>query len=220
MVAAARPCHGRSSVSPRLVSRVNPLCLGSMSPRRRQLLGDLGIELRVVPADIEEAVRAGEGADQYLERMASSKLAAVAARTDALRDCAGLLVADTIVVAHDQILGKPVDVEEAFQLLSLICGRVHEVQTRYAIAQPPDWTTARCARTVTTLVEMRAGSAEELRRYAATGEGLDKAGAYAAQGLGCFLIRGVTGSYTNVVGLPVCEVVEDLKTLGMLGDFP
>jgi septum formation protein len=94
------------------------------------------------------------------------------------------------------------------------------VYTRYAIARSPDLATLAVARTVESRVTMRAASAEELGRYAATGEGLDKAGAYAVQGIGAFLVERIDGSYSNVVGLPACEVVVDLLRVGLLEQFP
>jgi septum formation protein len=94
------------------------------------------------------------------------------------------------------------------------------VFTRYAVASADAPETRRVCRTVESKVTMRAASREELRRYAATGEGLDKAGAYAVQGIGSFLVERIDGSYSNVVGLPACELVSDLKSLGLLGEFP
>jgi septum formation protein len=102
--------------------------------------------------------------------------------------------------------------------LSRISGRTHVVKTAYAIGAPDGGILA--SRIVRSEVDLRTASAEELSRYAATGEGLDKAGAYAIQGIGAFLVRGIRGSYTNVVGLPACEVIEDLAALGVLGEFP
>jgi septum formation protein len=131
-----------------------------------------------------------------------------------------LLVADTIVVLDDEILGKPTDVSHAEALLTRIVGRAHTVITRYAISVTPDLEKPRVARSVESRVTMRAASPVEVRDYAATGEGLDKAGAYAAQGIGAFLVARIDGSFTNVVGLPACEVVEDLLALGLLTRFP
>ncbi|HTV18705.1 MAG TPA: Maf family protein, partial [Polyangiaceae bacterium] len=130
-------------------------------------------------------------------------------------------VADTTVVIDDQILGKPADVAEAVATLSRLVGRSHEVFTRYAIGRAEPGAGALLgARTVRTEVRLRRASAAEVDAYARTGEGLDKAGAYAAQGIGTFLVEGVTGSYSNVVGLPACELVSDLTALGLLQGFP
>jgi septum formation protein len=196
---------------------MGPLILGSASPRRREILSGLGLTLVVLPADIDESVRAGESPAAYLERIVQEKLEAVTSRLGA-QPAAAVLVADTSVIIDGDILGKPSDSADAVRLLTRLCGRVHRVHTRYAIGRP-DGALA-VARTVTTEVTLRAASADEIERYARSGEGLDKAGAYAAQGIGSFLVERVNGSYTNVVGLPACEVVLDLKQHGMLGPFP
>jgi septum formation protein len=226
-----------------VISRLRPLLLGSASPRRSALLASLGLPFAVLPADIVEDVEPGERPRAYLERIASAKLAAVQARLDregvpasAPQGIAAIVVADTTVVLDDTIVGKPADIEEAIVTLSRLVGRTHTVLTRYAIAAgrdaahpapspaspllagpPPP---SLLARTVQTEVKLRAATQQEVHGYAHTGEGLDKAGAYAAQGLGAFLVEGVTGSYTNVVGLPVCELVSDLQALGLLRGFP
>jgi septum formation protein len=206
-------------------------------------LASLGLPFAVLPADIVEDVEPGERPRPYLERIASAKLAAVQARLDrdgvpvnAPQGIAAIVVADTTVVLDDTIVGKPADVEEAIATLTRLVGRTHTVLTRYAIAAgrdaaPPAPSPAApllavrsplplLARTVQTEVKLRAATQQEVHGYARTGEGLDKAGAYAAQGLGAFLVEGVTGSYTNVVGLPVCELVSDLQALGLLRGFP
>ncbi|HTQ05775.1 MAG TPA: Maf family protein [Polyangiaceae bacterium] len=196
---------------------MSPLILGSASPRRREILAGLGVAIVVLPADIDESVGPGEAAAAYLERIVGGKLRAVARRLGA-QPARALLVADTSVVIDGEILGKPQDTADAVRLLSRLCGRVHRVHTRYAIGRPNGELVV--ARTVTTEVTLRAASADEIERYARSGEGLDKAGAYAAQGIGSFLVERVNGSYTNVVGLPACEVVLDLKQHGLLGPFP
>ena len=200
-----------------VVSQEAPLVLGSASPRRREILMSLGIPLFVLPAEVDESVRAGEPPEAYLERIVADKLRAVAGRLGGLPGAA-LLVADTSVVLADEILGKPVDTSDAMRLLERLCGRPHRVLTRYALGLRSG--EALVARTVSSDVWLRAASAEELAAYARTGEGLDKAGAYAVQGLGAVLVERLVGSYSNVVGLPACEVVLDLKQHGLLGPFP
>jgi septum formation protein len=197
-----------------------PLVLGSGSPRRREILEGLGVPIRVVTADIDESAFPAESADEYIARVTAAKLEAVSRRIGQGDAAPGILVADTIVVVDGDVLGKPTDVDDAERLLSRIVGRTHVVKTRYAIAVRPALGAARTARTIETRVTMRAASATEIRRYAETGEGLDKAGAYAAQGIGTFLIEHVEGSFSNVVGLPACEVVQDLLALGLLEGFP
>lgn len=203
----------------RSINPADPLVLGSGSPRRREILGGLGIPIRVVVAEVDERTRPGEGPPEYLARVVALKLGAVSVRVEA-EDPSAILVADTIVVIDDEILGKPSDIDEAERLLGRLAGRAHRVMTRYALSTGPAFGQARVARTVETRVVLRAASREILRRYAETGEGLDKAGAYAAQGTGAFLVESLEGSYANVVGLPACEVVRDLQDLGLLGSFP
>jgi len=203
------------------------------------LVGSLGIPFVVLPADIVEDVLPGETPLGYLERITSAKLAAVQARlaregapAGAPAGVAGILVADTTVVIDDSIVGKPADVAEAVLTLNRLVGRTHTVFTRYLLWASPgagaagnsapgsDRPSPPIGRTVQTQVSLRNASAEEVLAYAATGEGLDKAGAYAAQGLGAFLVEAVAGSYTNVVGLPVCELVNDLLLGRLLPSFP
>ena len=202
-----------------MIAQTTPLILGSASPRRRDLLATIGIPFRVVAGTTDEGVRSHEGPDEYLERIVADKLASVAALVGAL--CFGaVLVADTIVIVDGSILGKPRDECDAAALVGRLVGRGHEVSTRFAIATPEEPSRIATARTVTTRVVMRAATSAEVSRYAATGEGLDKAGAYAAQGIGATFIERVDGSYPNVVGLPLCEVVVALRELGLLGVYP
>lgn len=211
-----------------MIDASRPLLLGSGSPRRRDILASLRLPFVVLAADIVEDVLPGEAPDAYLERITRAKLDAVWQRLarepgvpGEARAVAAVLVADTTVVVDGHILGKPVDVAEAMATLSRLVGRAHQVFTRYAIARvAPGPGALLAARTVRTEVRMRAASAAEIEAYARTGEGLDKAGAYAAQGIGTFLVEGVTGSYSNVVGLPACELVSDLTRLGLLDGFP
>jgi septum formation protein len=198
-----------------MIDASNPLILGSGSPRRRDIVSALGLPFQVLAADIDEDRRPAEAPLVYLTRIAQEKLAGVRARLGDAKHAA-VLVADTTVVIDGDVLGKPSDVEDAVRLFSRIAGRVHTVYTRYAIGLPGE-SGARVERTVATQVQMRAADGDEIRAYAATGEGLDKAGAYAAQGVGAFFIERVEGSYSNVIGLPACELLTDLRTLGLLG---
>jgi len=171
------------------------------------------VELR--PVEIPEVVRAGESAMSYLDRIVGEKLHAAVAHIESGRV---VLVADTEVVLDAAILGKPTDREHSKRMVKLLSGRSHDVMTRFAIAE-----TGRnesFAETVTTRVLFRSLSDEEIVSYADSGEGDDKAGAYAIQGLGAFAITRIEGSYSNVVGLPVAEVVSALLRLGHLARFP
>lgn len=197
-----------------LIDASRPLVLGSGSPRRRELISALGLPFRVLAADIDETQAAGEGPTPYLERIVREKLAGVRARLGSAAHGA-ILVADTSVVIDGEVLGKPADVADAARLFSRLAGRVHSVLTRYAIGLPGG-AGAAAQRTVETEVHVRAATLPEIEAYAATGEGLDKAGAYAVQGIGTFFIERVIGSYSNVVGLPACEVLEDLRALGLM----
>jgi septum formation protein len=208
-----------------VIDAKNPLGLGSASPRRKALLEALGIPLSVIAIDADERLRGGEPPDAYLERVTLDKLARVAADDRAL-GTVSLLVADTIVLVDDDILGKPATVAEAAAMLTRLSGRIHEVRTRFLVGKSPvrsgvgEATAPVHAETVSTMVHFRPLEAEEIRRYAATGEGMDKAGGYAVQGIGSFAVRRIEGSYANVVGLPVCEVVGALKRCGFLPAFP
>lgn len=218
-----------------LISKEYPLILGSASPRRRDLLSALGIPILVQPRDIDETALPGEAPEVYLERIVEAKMSAVLSGSGASASLHAtaqnrapegpalgsvLLVADTIVVLDQEILGKPRDQLHALSLLRRLSGKTHRVMTRFALADAVSPISGRCARTVKTEVTLAQASEESLERYAATGEGLDKAGAYAAQGIGAFLVKSLVGSYTNVVGLPVSEVVEDLVQGGWLKGFP
>ena len=202
-----------------MITTETPLVLGSASPRRSEILRGLGVPIRVCPADVEETVRASESPLRYIERIVADKLGAVAGKARG-EPCAGVLVADTIVVVDGEVLGKPVDMADAERLLAKLAGRGHTVYTRYAISKYSELGIAAVTRTVESRVTMRAAAPAELARYAATGEGLDKAGAYAIQGIGAFLVERIDGSYSNVVGLPACEVVVDLLRVGLLREFP
>jgi septum formation protein len=198
------------------ISQERPLVLGSASPRRREILECVGVACVVVAARADEEERAGEGADAYLDRVVAAKLDAV--RALALPASAlGVLVADTIVIAPEgSILGKPNDADEALAMIERLTGRTHEVKTRFALAAIDARLPPLHAETVTTRVTFRPLDAGEARAYVATGEGMDKAGAYAVQGGASAFASRIDGSYTNVVGLPACEVVVALRRLGWL----
>jgi len=184
------------------------LVLASASPRRRQLLARAGIAFEVIPADIPEIGRSSERPGEFAVRVAAEKALVVARRVGPAPP-RQVLGADTIVVVDGDVLGKPRDAQHAVQLLERLVGRSHEVITAVALAASDTLEIRTTA--VTTRVTMRPAAAEELRAYVATGEPLDKAGAYAIQGRGRDLIEKVDGSESNVVGLPLEE------TLALLG---
>jgi nucleoside triphosphate pyrophosphatase len=184
---------------------VSYLVLASASPRRRSLLEQLGIPLRIDPAHLDENVREGEPAEQYVLRLAREKTEAVHVRHP--NDT--VLAADTSVVLEGRILGKPATAEEAVEMLRALSGRSHQVMTAVAVAGAG----ARC---VTAAVTFAAASEAALRWYVSTGEPMDKAGAYAVQGIGGFLVERIEGSYSTVVGLPLVETLALLREAGYI----
>jgi septum formation protein len=176
------------------------LLLASASPRRRELLAAAGFECDVLPVNVDERRLEGEAAPQYVERLARQKAAAGAAR---IKD-AFVLGADTVVVQRGDVLGKPADAASATAMLKRLSGRAHDVFTGVALAWP-DGIVAEVERT---RVWMNALSDADIAEYLATGEPLDKAGAYGIQGWASRFIPRIEGSYTNVVGLPVASVVQ------------
>jgi septum formation protein len=200
-----------------MIDETRPLLLGSGSPRRREILTTLGLPLRVVSVDVDERMRQGEPADDYLVRITLDKLVHAARHA---AGCGAVLVADTSVILDGRVLGKPGDREEARAMIADLSGRDHEVWTRFALSSGDAPEAVLHAETVRTRVTFRALDAEEIAAYAETGEGLDKAGAYAIQGIGGFAVARIEGSYSNVVGLPACEVIAALRRVGLLGRFP
>lgn len=191
------------------------IILASTSPRRIDLMEQARIPVRVVPPRCDELLRRGEAPARMVRRLALEKAQSVAALSEA-RELGSVVViaADTTVVAPDgeRILGKPVDVRDAERMLKLISGRTHVVLTGYCLL---GWDERRRAkswsRVVRSRVTMRKVSTAMIRDYIASGEPMDKAGSYAAQGFGMNWIQSIRGSYTNVVGLPMCELLTDLE---------
>lgn len=176
----------------------------------------------VLRCEIDEDVEGDELADAYLERIVGRKLhaAMVALRGNPELDPdAVVLVADTTVTLDGQILGKPTDHEDGARMVTRLVGRAHEVKTRFGIALGLAGEREMMAETVTTRVFVRAMSASWIERYACCGEGDDKAGGYAVQGRFAFAIERLEGSYSNVVGLPLCEVVRALDARGLVPWF-
>jgi septum formation protein len=191
------------------------LILASASPRRRELLERLGLVLEVVPAAVDETPQAGEKPIDYARRVAAAKCDAVADGAAAGRELA-VLGADTTVIVEEAILGKPADDAGARAMLTRLAGRRHEVVTAYTVR----FGGRRLERAVTTLVAMRALQPSEIDAYVASGEGRDKAGAYAVQGIAAAFVTELRGSLTNVIGLPLAEVLADLLALGALPRYP
>ncbi|MCA9587471.1 MAG: septum formation protein Maf [Myxococcales bacterium] len=204
--------------SPRL-DPACPLVLASGSPRRREVLETLRIPHVVVPVDVDESTRGAEPPAAYLERIVTAKLEAGARAGGPERAASLVLVADTSVLVDGAILGKPTSTEHAEEMISRLAGRSHEVCTRFALGVRATGGASTClhAETVRTVVHVRPLDAAQVRAYVATGEGTDKAGAYAVQGIGAGIVSRIEGSYTNVVGLPACELVVALEGLGIQG---
>jgi len=217
------------------------LLLGSGSPRRREILANLRVPFVVHVAAADETVHEGEAPAAYLERVVLAKLRAVAgvyapgsnAAAD-VRATSAVLVADTSVIDGGAILGKPADADEAETMIARLAGRTHEVWTRFVIGRVAGSAGANTsagsagantstgsavepvhAETVITRVTFRPLTPARIRAYAESGEGLDKAGGYAVQGLGAGIVARIEGSYTNVVGLPACELLVALEELGL-----
>src|SRR5579862_9282483 len=184
------------------------LILASASPRRQELLRNAGIPFTVQPADIDETPLAGESPRACAERLAREKARAVHQHYP--HDF--VLGADTIVVVDDLILGKPRDAQDAARMLRMLSGRQHSVITGVCLSSSP----SEVVSSETTLVNMSGIMDDEIRDYVATGEPMDKAGAYAIQGIASRWISRIEGDYSNVVGLPVARVYEMLKASGAL----
>ncbi len=186
------------------------LILASNSPRRRQLLELYGWPFQVIAAEVDERPLAGEAPRDYVLRLAKSKANAVAALAPA---GAVVIAADTTVVESGEILGKPLDAAEAESMLRRLRGHTHQVYTGLAILHVDDGRLL-CDWCVTE-VPMRAYSDEEMRAYIASGDPLDKAGAYAIQHPGFQPVQALSGCFANVMGLPVCHLTRTLRKLGL-----
>ena len=187
---------------------MNSLYLASGSPRRRELLTQIGVPFSVVSAPIDETPLPGESAPAYVERLARAKAAAGLA---SLAGPAVVLGADTAVVLDGRILGKPENREAALTMLADLSGREHQVLTAVAL-DDGQRVHSLC---VTSKVSFRTIGADEAQRYWASGEPADKAGSYAIQGLGAVFVTGLVGSYSAVVGLPLSETADLLGQFGI-----
>jgi septum formation protein len=186
------------------------LILASSSPRRHVLLAELGLPFRVIVSDAPEHTVPGLDAEAQAITLAERKARAVAADV-----ATGLVLgADTIVVLDGEILGKPVDDAEAASMLRRLSGRAHQVITGLVLVDAATGAVSRGA--VSSTVRFRSLTGTEIAAYVGTGEPRDKAGAYAIQGIGSTLIAGFEGCYTNIVGLPLCEIAAMLSAAGVV----
>ena len=217
-----------------------PLALASSSPRRKELLERLGLTVRVVPSNIDESQLPGELPEDYAKRVARQKVLAAVKRLQATlytteqearrhfaQGSFGLgtgtvgrgdepvrwvVGADTVVVVDDVIFGKPADPQEAREMLVRLSGREHLVISGFCLFDLRR--NREGLQAVTTVVKFKELTRTEIDQYVSVGESLDKAGAYAVQGVGSYLVEYMRGSYTNVVGLPLCQVIEMMEEMG------
>ena len=192
------------------------LVLASASPRRRELLEQIGLTLQVTPADIDETPLPGERPTEYVRRVASAKCDAVAETRAADLPALPTLGADTIVIVDDQIFGQPRDEDDARRMLLALAGRRHDVTTAYRVS----FGGRTLDRAVTTIVSFRSLQPAEVDAYVASGEWKGKAGGYAVQGRAGAFVSELRGSHTNVIGLPLAEVLADLQALQALPAYP
>ena len=190
------------------------IILASASPRRKSLLEGAGYRLCVEPADIAETHRDGESPEAYVQRISREKAECVAARHAGER--AVVLAADTAVVHRNEVLGKPADAEQACAMLRSLRGDAHSVFTGVCVIECA--TGARHGFACETHVHFCDIGERRIAAYVATGEPMDKAGSYGIQGRAASFVSRIEGSYTNVVGLPLCETVELLERLGFWPD--
>ncbi len=194
------------------MSNANRIILASASPRRAELLQSAGIVFDIVPGNIDETALPDENPVDHVLRLAAEKAAEVAAREEGRF----FIGADTIVLCVGEIMGKPVDADDAVRMLRKLSGRAHQVITGFAVLDMESGKLI--SEAVATDVLFKTLEDAEILPYVSTGCPLDKAGGYAIQGGAACMVEKINGSYTNVVGLPLCEVVAALRNLGATGE--
>lgn len=189
------------------------IVLASASPRRVELLRNLGLSFRILPSEVDENFEAGQPPEQVVIDLARRKAAAVKdiLKAEGKGSQAYIIAADTIVVLDQEILGKPTDEADARQMLSRLSGRAHQVYTGVCLL----WPEGEEAQAEVSDVVFRPLAEAEINCYVATGEPMDKAGAYAVQGIGAFLVERIEGAVTNIVGLPVVKTMHMLRAAGL-----
>lgn len=208
----------------RTINKDYPLILASASPRRRRFLEQIGLPFLSLTSLVEENLSLNDPSvnttsplknpSDLARYLAEKKARAVLTRSEK----SWILGADTLVVLEKRILGKPRDQEEAHSTLSLLSGKEHQVITGFCLLDPAG--TLAHSQEVITLVKMKKMTGEEIKAYVNSGEPFGKAGSYAIQGVGAFMVESISGSYTNVVGLPVCALVKALLKVGAIKNFP
>lgn len=192
------------------VNDENAIVLASESTRRIDILRTLGISFSIIPPDVDESKRKDETVREYVYRVAHDK----ASKVGKLFPEKWVIAADTVVVSKGRVLGKPKNERQAVEMLKRLRGRWHKVMTGYCIMNISRGVTYQDV--AETKVFIKDLTDEEIRRYIKTSEPFDKAGSYAVQGKGGYMVKEIKGSYANVVGLPICEITEMLLTLGVL----
>jgi len=215
-----------------------PLTLASTSPRRKELLEKLGFTVRVVQGGADETQLPGEMPEDYAKRVARAKVLGAVKRLQATLYTTDIearrqisqgtpraddpvrwvVGADTVVVVDDVIFSKPVDLQEAREMLVRLSGREHLVITGFCLFDLKR--NREGLQAVTTAVKFKELTRSEIDQYVSVGESMDKAGGYAVQGVGSYLVEYLRGSYTNVVGLPLCQVVEMMEEMGARDVLP
>ena len=195
------------------ISRQFPLVLASASPRRKSLLAQINIPFYSRTSQVREKDVAG-GPKELSRLLAEEKARNVYSTTKE----SWVLGADTVVAIAEEILGKPEDGKRARRMLDLLSGREHRVITGFCILDPSG--TVAHFETVTTLVQIKKLTEHEIKAYIRTGEPFGKAGSYAIQGIGSFMVEAISGSYTNVVGLPLCALIKALLSVKAIKSFP
>ena len=190
------------------------LILASKSPRRSELLRQVGLEFEVIPSGVEENFVKGESPQGHVIRLAEAKARQVGSKYPER----WVVAADTIVYINGSLLGKPDNRQEALEMLRCLSGQEHWVLTGFAVCHLAKGKADKEA--VQTAVKMKKLDPVEMEWYVQTGEPFDKAGGYAIQGIGSFMIESIRGSYTNVVGLPLCELIRMLGRLGAIATHP
>jgi septum formation protein len=189
------------------ISLSSPLILASASPRRKELLRSVGLKLKIIPAHVDETYINGESPRTHVRRLSNDKAMVIAQK----HPNALVLGADTIVVIDGLILGKPKNKSQARAMLERLSNRQHIVFTGFTIASAVSGISK--TKVVQSAVRFKKISPEEMDCYVNCDEPYDKAGGYAVQGMGAYFIKAIRGSYTNVIGLPLCEVLEELKRI-------
>lgn len=186
------------------------LILASASPRRKTILRSVGLNFRIIPAHVNEDSLMGEMPRQHVKRLSKSKAMLIARK----HPDAWVLGADTIVVIDGVILGKPFNKKQARTMLKKLSGREHKVFTGFTLAHTGSGICH--TQVIQSAVFFKTISPQEMNWYISCDEPYDKAGGYALQGKGAYFIKAIRGSYTNIIGLPLCEVLETLKTFNVI----